>query len=139
MSEPTTCIKILQPQTRVCGAVGDFIKDSSKWQSQRQLHSVALKATNCNRYMVSFDAAPMPLVLEVASISLRVEHAAVALPPKVPIPLLTSIPVYLQENSQDENILDQEEEEHLPEYTPESGDEEDEQTGRNKEDGDTES
>jgi hypothetical protein len=27
----------------------------------------------------------------------------------------------------------------LPEYTPESGDEEDEQTGRNKEDGDTES
>jgi hypothetical protein len=69
---------------------------------------------------------------------LRVEHAAAALPPDVPIPSLENIPVHLQENAQEmivENIQDQEEEEHLPEFTPESEDMEVEETGMNEEDG----
>ncbi len=72
--------------------------------------------------MVSFDATPAPIVLKVASNSLRVKHAAAALPPDVPIPSLENIPVNLQENAQEmivENIQDQEEEEHLPEFTQE--------------------
>jgi hypothetical protein len=88
--------------------------------------------------MVSFDATPMPIVLEVALNSLRVENAAAALPPDVPIPSLANIPVHLHENAQEmivKNIQDQEEEEHLLEFTLESEDAEAEETGRNEEDG----
>jgi hypothetical protein len=93
-----------------------------------------------NRYMVSFDAAPMPIVLEVASNSLWVEHAVAALPRDAPIPSLANILMNLQENAHaqemiDKDIQDQEEEEHLLEFTPESEDVEEEKTGRNKEDG----
>jgi hypothetical protein len=40
MSQPprTTHVKILQPQTRVSGAVGEFIDDGSKQQKQRRLY-----------------------------------------------------------------------------------------------------
>jgi hypothetical protein len=80
MSEPprTTRVKILQPQTRVSGAVGEFNEDGSKRRKQRRMYGVVLQATSQNRYMVSFDASPNPIVLEVASNSLRVEFAAAA-------------------------------------------------------------
>jgi hypothetical protein len=69
MSEPprTTHVKILQPQTRVSGAVGEFIDDGSKRQKRRWLYGIVLQATSQNRYMVSFDATPAPIVLELAS------------------------------------------------------------------------
>jgi hypothetical protein len=80
MSEPprTTRVKILHPQTRVSGAVGEFNEDGSKRRKQRWMYGVVLQATSQNRYMVSFDASPNPIVLEVASNSLRVENAAAA-------------------------------------------------------------
>lgn len=76
-------------------------------------------------YMVSFDATPTPIVLEVASNCLRVKHKAAALPPDVLNPSLANIPITLQENSQEMNVKsvqDQEEEEHLPEFPTESDD-----------------
>lgn len=140
MSAPprTTRVKILQPQTRVSGAVGEFIEDGSTRRKRRRLYGTVLQATSCNRYMVSFDATPSPIVLEVPSNSLRVEHAAAALPPDLPIPSVANIPQHLQESAReqiDENLQDQEEEEHLPEATPESEDVEEEENGRNEEDG----
>ena len=140
MSEPprTTRVKILQPQTRVSGAVGEFIDDDSKRQKRRRLYGIVLQATSRNRYMVSFDATPAPIVLEVASNSLRVEHIAAALPPDVPIPSFTNLPMHLQENTQEmivEAVQDQEEEEHLPEFPPESEDADEEELGRSEESG----
>jgi hypothetical protein len=51
---------------------------------------------------------------------------------------VANIPQHLQESAReqiDENLQDQEEEEHLPEATPESEDVEEEENGRNEEDG----
>lgn len=132
MSGPprTTRVKILQPQTRVSGAVGDFIEDGSKRRKRRRLYGVVLQATSRNRYMVSFDATPTPIVLEVSSNLLRVEHMAAALPPDVPIPSIANVPEHLQENTQEmihETVQDQEEEEHLPDSLPESEDMEEEE------------
>ncbi len=89
------------------------------------MYGVVLQVKSQNRYMVSFDASPDPIVLEVASNSLRVKQEAAALPPDVLIPSLDNIPQHLQENAQemiDENIQDQEEEEHLPDVMPDSED-----------------
>jgi len=140
MSEPprTTRVKILQPQTRVSGAVGEFIDDGSKRRKRRRLYGIVLQATSRNRYMVSFDATPAPIVLEVVSNSLRVEHIAAALPPDVPIPSVANLPMHLQENTQEmivEAVQDQEEEEHLPEFPPESEDADEEELGRSEESG----
>jgi len=80
--------------------------------------------------MVSFDATPTPIVLEVSSNLLRVEHMAAALPPDVPIPSIANVPEHLQENTQEmihETVQDQEEEEHLPDSLPESEDMEEEE------------
>jgi len=127
MSEPprTTCVKILQPRTRVSGAVGEFIEVGSKRRKQRRMYGVVLQATSWNQCMVSFDASPNPIVLEVASNSLRVENSTAALQPDVLIPSLDNVPQHLHEHAQEminENIQDQDEEEHLPDDTPESED-----------------
>jgi len=109
----------------VSGAVGEFIEDGSKQRKRRRMYGVVLQATSQNQYMVSFDASPNLIVLEVASNSLRVENEAAALPPDVLIPSLDNIPQHLHEHAQEminENIQDQEEEEHLPDDTPESED-----------------
>jgi hypothetical protein len=74
----------------------------------------------------------------VPSNSPKVEHAAAALPPDLLIPYVANIPQHLQEGAReqiDENLQDQEEKEHLPEDTPESEDIEEEENGRNEEDG----
>ena len=136
MNEParTTRVKILQPQTRVSGAVGEFIEDGSRRRKRRRLYGTVLHATSHNRYMVSFDATPTPMVLEVASNSLRVEHATAALPPDIPIPSVVNVPEHLQEMAReviDEDLQEQQEEEHLPEDTPESEDAEEEGDNNN--------
>jgi hypothetical protein len=97
----TTCVKIQQPQTRVSGAVGEFIEDDSRQRKRCHLYGTVLHATSHNRYMVSLDATPTPIVLEVAWNSLRVEHATAALPPDIPDPSVANVPVHLQEIAQE--------------------------------------
>ena len=60
-----------------------------------------MHATSHNRYLVSFDATPTPIVLEVASNSLRVEQATAALLPNIPIPSVANVPKHLQEMAQE--------------------------------------
>jgi hypothetical protein len=62
----TTCVKIQQPQTRVSGAVGEFIEDDSRQRKRCHFYGTVLHATSHNRYMVSLHATPTPTVLEVA-------------------------------------------------------------------------
>ncbi len=131
MNEPArmTRVKLLQPQTRVSGSVGEFIEDGSRQRKRRHLYGTVLHATSHNRYVVSFDATPTLIVLEVASNSLRVEHATAALLPNIPIPSEANALEHFQEIMQeeiDENLQEQQEEEHLPEETPESEDVEEE-------------
>jgi hypothetical protein len=66
----TTRVKILQPQTRVSGAVGDIIEDGSRERKWHHLHGTVLHTRTHNRYMVSFDATPTPIALDVALDSL---------------------------------------------------------------------
>jgi hypothetical protein len=85
-----------------------------------------------------FDAMPAPIVLEVVSNFLRVEHVAAALPPGVPIPSFANLPMHLQENTQEmivKAVQDQEEEEHLPEFPPENEDADEEELRRSEESG----
>jgi hypothetical protein len=99
------------------------------------LYGTVLHATTShNRYMVSFDATPTILVLEVASNSLRVKHVMAALPPDIPVPFVANVPEYLQDMAQeviDEQFQEQEEEEHLPADAPESEDAEEEGDNNN--------
>jgi hypothetical protein len=85
--------------------------------------------------MVSFDVLPVPIVLEVSSNSLRVEHVAAALPPYVPIPSFTNIPMHLKEKTKlmiVKSVQDQEEEEHLLEFMAQIEDAEEGEFGEAK-------
>jgi hypothetical protein len=88
--------------------------------------------------MVSFDATPTPLVLNVASNLLRVEHAMAALPPNIPVPSVANVSEHLQDMAQEvigEHLEEQGEEEHLPDDTPESKDAEVERDNNNNKEG----
>jgi hypothetical protein len=87
------CTSLLYPHVYLELLESLLNKSVSRQQKQRPLYDTVLHATSCHRNMVSFGAMTTPVVVEVASNSLRVKHVAAVLPKDLPIPSLASIPL----------------------------------------------